>query len=77
MFPSKSTHNKDRNVNHEELIKLTEKAFEGPILICIYYLDLKRIGQFLKEKDGKFILVNKHSNKFLYKFYNYVSAHKI
>ena len=77
VFPSKSTHNKDRNVNHEELIKLTEKAFEGPYSICIYYLDLKKDWSIFKRKGWKiYTCGNKHSNKFLYKFYNYVSAHK-
>ncbi len=75
VFPSKSTYEKNREVNYSLLIKETENLAPGPYTVSIYYADLHKDLTEFKKKNWKIVTFGKRSDKnFLEK--NYIEISK-
>ena len=53
VFPTKRSFSQKRDLNQKKFIEITEKKFKGPYTICIYFVDLKKIGVFSSKGGGK------------------------
>lgn len=77
VFPSKSTYEKNREVNFSLLIKETEKIYPGPYTVSIYYADLNKDLSDFKRKKWRIVSFGKRSdNKFLKKNYEELMKNK-
>ena len=80
IFPSKC-HYSDNNsfrVNHEELINLVEKKFEGPYTVNLFHTDLNsKISKFYKKKKWKIVCSGSRLNSFfLYRLLSQLKKNK-
>lgn len=77
VFPSKSTYEKNREVNYSLLIKETENLAPGPYTVSIYYADLQKDLSEFKKKNWKIVTFGKRSDKnFLEKNYKEISKNE-
>lgn len=77
VFPSKSSVNKNTDVNHLKLIEMTEKRFNGPYTICVYFADLKKDWSIYKLRGWKIISFgDRYKKNFLQGVYNQIKLSK-
>ena len=77
VFPSKSTYEKNRDVNYNSLIQEVHKTYPGPYTVSIYHADLKKDLSIFSKHNWKIISFGKRSNKeFLKKNYLEISKNE-
>ncbi len=77
VFPSKSTYEKNREVDYSLLINETEMLTPGPYTVSIYHADLHKDLSAFKKKNWKIVSFGKRSDKkFLEKNYLEIAKNK-